>query len=211
MVCKAKGQASIEFLMIVGLILLITTPFIASALGNLATRAHLESSVEKAVNIAQYFETVSNLGPGNGVVIELPDGGIFVEDNNLRIDDIHIPLTPTIDDISILNGEKFGIINTGSVKVVPSPEIVSITIAPVEPGDFVETRTANFDAEYGKVFFDGFEPDVVIIDDPDLQFQVPFGTEPGIYEVYLKMNYNGVELTSGIVYIEVDTVTETLG
>jgi hypothetical protein len=198
-----KGQVSIEVLMMVGLILLITLPFIAGALGNLSARTNLESKVDKAVNIAQHFETISNLGPGNGVIINLPDKAVIIENNTLKIDEVSILLVPTVEDIVLVDSSTFAIVNTGSVKLAPPPSIVYETVEPVDAGEFVELRVEYFDLEYGNVFFDGNAAEVVNEVEGNIQFQVPAEINTGNYEVYLKMNYGNVELVSELIYLDV--------
>ena len=111
-----------EIILVVALVLIFTIPFLTGLLGDFSNRVDIERRVQKATEVAQGIETVSNLGPGNYITVAT-SYGLKIEQNSLIImgatpeDDIIVQLTPKVNDdkteegeIKIINDENEGVV-----------------------------------------------------------------------------------------------------
>jgi|TARA_Y100000310_G_scaffold13087_1_gene13428 hypothetical protein len=219
-----KGQlSSMELLIMVGLILAISVPFIAGILGNLNERVSIENRVQKAIELSNAIETVSNLGPGNS--LSVPSEYDFEIVNNTLIttlsngEEIIVPLLPSVPDsevgggvIEIINVEgglfigsppSIAYLDPNPAKVVVSPGEVDENGELVLPEIIVNVKIMgdNFE-ETSKVFLDHEEIESEFVNENQITFTSKVYSL-GEHVVYVVTVIGDKELVSNSVVLEV--------
>jgi hypothetical protein len=216
---RKKGQVSSEIIFIVALILILTLPFIGGVLNNLQERVQLENKVQKAMEVAQALETISNLGEGSSIDI-ISEENMIIEGGNLILKgddeegvenlegidyskDIVVPLTYNFENNFIERGSLKIININGDVNIKNFPEvenIIGISSETSESGilkiyKHYEIKGKHFD-ETSKVYFDGKEiEDYESLDDLRIRFEAPH-SELGEYLIYVSNIVSNEEMKS---------------
>ena len=188
-----RGQISIEVFAVVGFVLAITIPFMYGVLNDLNERTRIERNVEKATEIAHAIETVSNLGPGNSIVINSGDE-VFVESNVLYYggvgeEFVSIPLLPSINDFSIGDGQAAIVNYKGNVVLFSSPVITSVPES-AGMGDTISLIGEYFD-DTTNIYFNGVLASSNLISDTEISFEITSNiVNPGGQIILFPVNSN---------------------
>jgi hypothetical protein len=226
MLFNKKGQGgSMEVLIIVGLVLLVTIPLIGTMMNNLNERMGIESRVQTAVELSNALLTVSNLGVGNSLQIsssydyQIIENEIYVETSGGQ--EITIPILPTVEDddagrgviqiIKTSDGIFFG--NAPEIlEIEPNPAKIPVPVMPSggtptienEAVDFV-LRGKYFD-ENTKVYLDFAEITTLFVSEEELTFTGEFSSF-GEHTVQAKTSIESIELESGVKIVSVEYFT----
>ena len=223
-VTNKKGQmSSTELIIIVGLILAISVPFIVGVLGNLNERVGIENRVQKAIELSNAMETVSNLGPGNSISVQSEYDFQIVSNTLITTlpngEDITVPLLPNVPDsdagsgvIQVINpgtGLFFG--NSPEIEFLnPNPVKVFATQGDVTPsGELILADIivsvkiiGNYFTENSKVFLDQKEINSNFIHPNEIEFTADVGSL-GEHIVYVVTTMGDTDLESNSVVLEV--------
>ncbi|MBT7148794.1 hypothetical protein HN947_01510, partial [Candidatus Woesearchaeota archaeon] len=223
MLFNKKGQGgSMEVLIIVGLVLVVTIPLIGTMMNNLNERMGIESRVQTAVELSNALLTVSNLGVGNSLQIsssydyQIIENEIYVETSGGQ--EITIPILPTVEDddagrgviqiIKTSDGIFFG--NAPEIlEIEPNPAKIPVPVMPSggtptienEAVDFV-LRGKYFD-ENTKVYLDFAEVTTLFVSEEELTFTGEFSSF-GEHTVQAKTSIESIELESGVKIVSVE-------
>ncbi|MBT5558043.1 hypothetical protein HOJ84_02865 [Candidatus Woesearchaeota archaeon] len=226
MLFNKKGQGgSMEVLIIVGLVLVVTIPLIGTMMNNLNERMGIESRVQTAVELSNALLTVSNLGVGNSLQIsssydyQIIENEIYVETSGGQ--EITIPILPTVEDddagrgviqiIKTSDGIFFG--NAPEIlEIEPNPAKIPVPVMPSggtptienEAVDFV-LRGKYFD-ENTKVYLDFAEITTLFVSEEELTFTGEFSSF-GEHTVQAKTSIESIELESGVKIVSVEYFT----
>ena len=226
MLFNKKGQGgSMEVLIIVGLVLVVTIPLIGTMMNNLNERMGIESRVQTAVELSNALLTVSNLGVGNSLQIsssydyQIIENEIYVETSGGQ--EITIPILPTVEDddagrgviqiIKTSDGIFFG--NAPEIlEIEPNPAKIPVPVMPSggtptienEAVDFV-LRGKYFD-ENTKVYLDFAEVTTLFVSEEELTFTGEFSSF-GEHTVQAKTSIESIELESGVKIVSVEYFT----
>ena len=108
-----RGQiASIEMIVIIGLILVTTVPLGAWAMDGLNQKWSEGTKLQEAAVLRDAIETVSRLGSGNSISVASVNGYSVIDNHIIHEDLIDVPLLPAISDYTA-SGGVIEIINTG--------------------------------------------------------------------------------------------------
>ncbi len=226
MLFNKKGQGgSIDVLIIVGLVLVVTIPLIGTMMNNLNERMDIESRVQTAVELSNALLTVSNLGAGNSLKItsnydyQIVGNEISVE--TPEGEEITVQVLPTVDDdnagegiiqiIKTSDGLFFG--NAPEILTI-EPNPAKIPVPPIPGGgtptieneevDFV-VNGKYFD-ENTKIYLDFEEITTVFVNEEELKFIGEFSSF-GEHMVQAKTSIESIELESGVKVLSVDYFT----
>jgi len=195
-----RGQAATEVIFIIALVLIVTIPFLAGSMNNLNKKVSVENKVQKATEIANSFETLSNLGPGNSITVITSDG-FQVIDNELYYGDpldgeqIVMQIIPKVNNIEVDEGE-IKIINDADegITVGESPIIVSVWPGTISSTTLVTLDGDNFRPD-SEVYFDNRNTNnLIYINESRIKSSMdPTGMWPGTYSIRVE-NYIGDDL-----------------
>jgi uncharacterized protein (UPF0333 family) len=135
---KKRGQITYEYLVVVGMILLLIIPFFNYAFFTLGSEIVVGSGVAEIAGLALSIDEIATLGQGssntldvsNAKSVEISDGLVTGVLNNEKV--ISFTITTKIDEPIIFDDpEIVTVINQDEgVAVVETPTIVKVTIGP---------------------------------------------------------------------------------
>ena len=226
MLFNKKGQGgSMEVLIIVGLVLVVTIPLIGTMMNNLNERMGIESRVQTAVELSNALLTVSNLGVGNSLQIsssydyQIIENEIYVETSGGQ--EITIPILPTVEDddagrgviqiIKTSDGIFFG--NAPEIlEIEPNPAKIPVPVMPSGGTPTIENETVDFVVrgkyfdENTKVYLDFAEVTTLFVSEEELTFTGEFSSF-GEHTVQAKTSIESIELESGVKIVSVEYFT----
>jgi len=201
-----KAQVSMEVMMVIGVVLLITIPLVSNILYDVAVKAGDEGKVNKLMSVAHTMETVANLGPGNAVDIVIGKK-MVVSDNIMYIgevseDVISVKIVPKIEDTEIDKGKVLVVNSGGEIIVVHEPWIEDVN----QDGSVLRIN-GDYYEEYSNVIADGnsLEPDTVSENEITISVNkifVLYGEviEITLNELYVENEVEGYKLNSNKKY-----------
>ncbi len=218
-----KGQGgSIEVLIIVGLVLIVTIPLIGTMMNNLNERMGVESRVQTAVELSNALFTVSNLGIGNSLKVT-SDYDYQIVENEISVetpggDEITVPILPTVEDDSAGEGIIQIIKTTDGLFFGNAPEILTVNPNPAkipvpaigqggmptienEEVDFVVI--GKYFDENTKIYLDFEEVITVFVNEEELQFTGAFSSF-GEHTVQAKTSVESINLESNVKVLDVE-------
>ncbi len=204
-----------EVMFIIGLVLVFTLPFLTGIVGDFNDRVDLERRVQKATEIAQGIETISNLGPGNSITI-ITSYKLTIKDNSLILPgetpdkDVVVKLTPTIKDneadkgdITIVNDQNEGVV------VENFPHLFKYKLSPPAQPFTVYLFGSYFD-NTSEVYYNGKSFPLIYINDTSLGF-TPLTTWPSSNPTFVRKTVGGEILETETIMVPSNVIVASLG
>ena len=192
-----KGQvASMEMILIVGVVLVTTIPLGVWAIDGLNQKWSEGIKLQEAVTLRNAIETVSRLGSGNSMAVASVNGYSIIDNHIIHEDLIDVPLLPSIGDNSAGEG-VIEIINTGGDIFFGNAP----TINYIDVNDKSNIRIiGEHFSQDTVVFLDSEETSSIFLDESEIDFDL---WKAGKFNVQLIRIVGDKELTSTIVEIQV--------
>jgi hypothetical protein len=218
-----KGQGgSIEILIIVGIVLIVTLPLLGTMMNNLNERMGIENRVQTAVELSNALLTVSNLGVGNSLEVtsnydyQIIGNEISVETS--EGEEITVPILPTVPDdnagegiiqiIKTRDGLFFG--NAPNIlNIEPTLAKISVPLIYHEGTQTIENEEVDFLVigkyfdENTKIYLDTEEVATVFVNEESLRFTGEFNSF-GEHTVQAKTSIENIELESEVSIVSIE-------
>lgn len=187
-----KGQiASIETILIVGLVLVTTIPLGAWTVSSLNQKWSEGTKLQEATLLREAIETVSRLGPGNSISVNSITGYSVINNRVVYEDLIDLPVLPVVQDYYI-SGGIVEVINTeDGIFVGNAPEINTIDVSD-------KSRIIVFGKHFSedtKVLIDSEEVESTFISEGEINFGLSVS---GKFEVQLVRTVGDKDLSSNV-------------
>ncbi len=187
-----KGQiASIETMLIVGLVLVTTIPLGAWTISGLNQKWSESTKLQEATLLRDAIETVSQLGPGNSISIPSVTGYSVVNNHIVYGDLVDIPVLSVMDNYDA-GGGVIEVINTvDGVFVGNAPKIDDIDASDRSK---IKIFGKHF-SEDTKVLVDLVKVESTFISETEINLGL---SKPGKYGVHLVRTVGDKDLSSNI-------------